>query len=64
MATLRMWEFVRRGQAAQQAVDELLAQPVTEVVRGKWIHLGCGGELVHLQGIAHPVCTTCAREVF
>jgi hypothetical protein len=32
-------------------------------VLGRWIHLGCGGELVRLQGIARPVCTTCAREV-
>jgi hypothetical protein len=40
---------------SQQAVG---AQPDP----GAWIHLGCGGELVRLQGIPRPVCTECGKE--
>lgn len=50
--TLR--EFVRRGQAAQAAVDQVL---------GQWIHRRCGGELVRLRGVARPVCTACGKAV-
>lgn len=55
-------EFLRRGQAAQAAVDRELAKPPT-VDPGRWIHMGCGGELTRLQGINRPVCTSCGKTV-
>jgi hypothetical protein len=30
---------------------------------GVWIHLGCGGELVRLQGLDRPVCSRCGKAV-
>jgi hypothetical protein len=57
-------EFVRRGLAAQEAVDLELERAADPALGGHWIHFGpCGGVLTHLQGIAHPVCTRCGKDV-
>lgn len=60
-----MQEFLRRGLAAQLAVDEVLERARALVVAdpGRWIHLGCGGELTRLQGVNRPVCTACGKTV-
>jgi hypothetical protein len=58
-------EFVRRGQAAQAAVDRELERAADQVVRGHWIHFGsCGGVLTRPAGDPYPVCTKCGKEVF
>jgi hypothetical protein len=57
--TLDTDQFVRETVAQIRGFRQGLA-----IGQGQWIHLGCGGELVRLQGVAHPVCTSCAREVW